>query len=72
LITVSAPDQTRIARLRAKGMDEQDIYNRMAVQPSNEEFIRSADLLFDGNIGNEEYEDAVSSLITQVDGLING
>ncbi len=72
LITVSAPDQTRIARLRAKGMDEQDIYNRMAVQPSNEEFIRSADLVFDGSIDNKEYEDAVSSLIAQVDGLING
>lgn len=72
LITVSAPDQTRIARLRAKGMDEQDIYNRMAVQPSSEEFIRSADLVFDGNISNKEYEDAVSGLIAQVDGLING
>ncbi|MFZ9283120.1 MAG: dephospho-CoA kinase [Candidatus Nanopelagicales bacterium] len=72
LITVSAPDQTRIARLRAKGMDEQDIYNRMAVQPSNEEFIRSADLVFDGSIGSKEYEDAVNGLIAQVDGLING
>lgn len=72
LITVSAPDQTRIARLRAKGMDEQDIYNRIAVQPSNEEFIRSADLVFDGSISNKEYEDAVSSLIAQVDGLIHG
>lgn len=55
-IVVDAPDETRKARLRNRGMEDADITGRMAAQPGRAEWLRAADAVLDnaGGVGDLE------------------
>ncbi len=61
-VVVDAPDEARVARSVARGMDEGDVRRRMAAQPSRAEWLEAADYVVD-NSGNLE------DLSTQVERL---
>lgn len=63
-VVVDAPDEVRVARLRARGMEEADIMRRMKAQPSRSEWLAWADLVVD-NAGDE------GQLEREVDRLLN-
>ncbi len=48
-VVVDAPDQTRVGRLRERGMDPVDIERRMAAQPSRMDWVRAADHVIDNS-----------------------
>lgn len=62
-IAVDAPTESRIRRLKQRGMSERDIDARMAAQPSREEWLSRADLVID-NSGTKR------SLARQIDRMI--
>jgi dephospho-CoA kinase len=57
VVVVTAPDETRIARLTARGMAENDVRARMAAQMPLEDKASRADMLLD-NGGSEADLDA--------------
>ena len=61
--TVDTPTEARRERLRRRGMSDDDIDARMAIQPSREEWRSAADLVVD-NGGTQE------SLVSEIDRLI--
>ncbi len=62
-VVVDAPDEVRVERLRARGMDEADILRRMKAQPSRSEWLAWADFVVD-NAGNEpQLESEVDRLL---------
>lgn len=60
-IVVDAPEDLRIDRLVARGMDIDDAHRRMAAQPTREEWSALADFIFD-NGGAIPFEDEVRRL----------
>ena len=62
-VTVDAPAEVRMARLRGRGMSVHDIETRMAAQPMRNEWLAVADVVLD-NSG------APDSLAAQVDSLV--
>lgn len=65
-VVVTAPMELRIARLKQRGLDALDIFNRISSQPTQEEFIASADLVLDGSAEDAEFEKAGLQLIAQI------
>ena len=65
-VVVTAPMEIRIARLKQRGLDALDIFNRISSQPTQEEFIASADLVLDGSAEDAEFEKAGLQLIAQI------
>lgn len=53
-LVVDAPDDVRMARLRARGMEPEEIADRMAVQPDRETWLASADLVIDNGVGLDD------------------
>ena len=62
-VTVDAPVDVRIGRLRDRGMSGHDIEARMAAQPTREEWLAVADIVID-NSGSPV------ALVTEVDSLV--
>lgn len=56
-VVVDAPDEVRLARLAARGMAEADARQRMAAQPSREEWRRRADVVVDNGSGLDHLEE---------------
>jgi len=50
-VVVDAPDEVRLARLIARGMEDGDAARRMAAQPSRAEWLARADLVVDNGAG---------------------
>lgn len=50
-VVVDAPDEVRVARLIARGMEPGDAARRMAAQPSRAEWLARADLVVDNGAG---------------------
>jgi dephospho-CoA kinase len=50
-VVVDAPDETRLARLLARGLAPEDARRRMAAQASREEWLQRADLVVDNGAG---------------------
>ena len=63
-ITVDAPAEVRVGRLRRRGMSRHDIETRMASQPTRNEWLAVADIVLD-NAG------APDALAAQVDSLVS-
>lgn len=49
VVVVDAPDETRVARLVGRGMDEEDARARIASQSSREERLAAADIVIDNS-----------------------
>ncbi len=65
-VVVVAPMELRIARLKQRGFDALDIFNRISSQPTEAAFIASADLVIDGSVGDSEFESAALQLISKL------
>ena len=52
-VVVDAPDETRRARLRARGMEDDEISMRLEVQPDRAQWLSGADFVVD-NSGDRE------------------
>jgi len=61
-VVVDAPPAVRWARLRSRGMSEDDVEARMAAQPTREEWLALADYVIENGDG--------AGLEGQLDGLI--
>ena len=66
VVAVSAPGETRIARLQACGMDPGDTRARMAAQLSDPERERAADVVVDNDGSLEDLERRVDQMWTDV------
>lgn len=66
-VVVDAPDDTRWARLRGRGLDDEEIAARMASQPSREDWLQAADYVLDNSGTVEELEAEVERLWESVE-----
>ncbi len=71
LIVVTAPESVRIARLTHRGLDSTDIHNRLANQPSEEEYVAAADFIFDGQLQDKAAELALTALLEKLEDKTN-
>jgi dephospho-CoA kinase len=62
VVVVSAPPETQVARMRARGMDEGDVRARMDAQIASEDRVAHADVVLDN-------EGSVDALAVEVDRL---
>jgi dephospho-CoA kinase len=62
IVVVDAPEDVRVSRAMARGMDEADVRRRMAVQTERSDLLEAADVVLD-NAGDR------ASLHEQVDAL---
>jgi dephospho-CoA kinase len=63
LVVVTAPIDLRIKRLRERGLDDFDIFNRMNNQPHEDVFKSSTNFLIDGSLEDSEFDQAVTRLL---------
>jgi dephospho-CoA kinase len=56
VMVVDAPVETRIERLRGRGMSDDDIQARLASQPTRGEWLTAADVVVDNSGGMEDLE----------------
>lgn len=61
-IVVDSADETRLQRLLARGMSEDDAVGRMASQPTRGEWLAAADLVVPNHGDHEELEKTVTIL----------
>ncbi len=61
-VVVDAPDEARVARAVARGMDEDDVQRRMAAQPSREDWLAAADYVVDNSGMREDLRGEVERL----------
>ncbi len=59
-IVVDAPDELRLERAVARGMDPEDARRRMGSQPTREQWLAAADLVIPNFGSLDELEDTVS------------
>lgn len=64
-ISVDAPADVRIERLRARGMSVRDIETRLAAQPTRDEWLATAEVVLDNS-------STLAALAVQVDSLVRG
>lgn len=62
-LVVDAPDDVRRRRLRARGMDDDEIDARMAAQPSRSEWHESADVVVDNSGDLEALEQEIDRIL---------
>lgn len=67
-IVVDAPDEVRVARLVDRGMDLDEVTQRMAAQPSREEWLALADHVVDNGGTPEDLVAAVDRLVEALRG----
>lgn len=75
LLVVTAPDELRLVRLEARGMDPEEARRRMAAQTSDEARLAAADLTLANNGTLAELDEAVSALLRDLgrdDGVRSG
>lgn len=65
-MVVDADEETRMRRAVDRGMAEDDVRRRMAIQPSRAEWLASADLVVPNHDGLEELEHAVAAVSTHL------
>ncbi len=62
-VVVDAPDEIRRARLRDRGMDEDEIERRMSAQPSRHAWLRLADRVLDNSGQLDDLQAQVEKLL---------
>jgi len=62
-VVVDAPDQVRVQRLLARGLDVDEINGRMAVQPDRETWMASADHVIDNAGSLDDLDICVDELL---------
>jgi dephospho-CoA kinase len=62
-MVVDAPDHTRVERSVSRGMDRDDVFARMASQPSRQEWLAAADLVIPNHGDLIDLNDTVASLL---------
>ena len=70
-VVVDAPDDVRLARLVARGMDPDDAARRMAAQPSRGEWLARADLVVDNAGSLEDLEAACRRAWPAITGFVS-
>ncbi len=65
-VVVDVPDGQRVARLLGRGMDRLEIEQRMAAQPSREEWRTLADHLVDNGGSLDDLEAALDALLAAI------
>jgi dephospho-CoA kinase len=61
-VVVDAGLETRMRRLRGRGMDEDDATRRMAAQPERDRWVAAADVLIDNSGQPDTLDDQVDAL----------
>jgi dephospho-CoA kinase len=61
-VVVDADRQTRMDRLRARGLDHEDVARRMAAQPDREDWLAAADFVIDNRGNSDDLEEQVEAL----------
>jgi dephospho-CoA kinase len=69
VIVVDAPDEIRIDRAVARGMDRAEVLRRMRSQPSRAEWLAVADIVIPNHGTLEDLEETVEKLAAGVFGL---
>jgi dephospho-CoA kinase len=67
-VVVDAPDEVRVARLRGRGMTDEEIDARMAAQPSRGEWLALADHVVDNGGDVNVLDERVSRLVDELFG----
>ena len=62
-VVVDAPNEVRVRRLRARGLDVDEIEGRMAVQPDRETWVASADHVIDNSGSLNDLDERVDDLL---------
>jgi dephospho-CoA kinase len=70
IVVVLAPVDLRIKRLRERGLDDFDIFNRMKNQPHEDTFKESGSFLIDGALSDTEFDKAVTNLLADLSSVI--
>lgn len=65
-VVVDAPDEVRVARLVARGLDVDEVTQRMGAQPSREEWLALADHVVDNGGTPEDLVAAVDRLVEEL------
>ncbi len=64
VVVVDAPDEVRVARLADRGMDADEITQRMAAQPSRDEWLAMADHVVDNSGDRAQLQREVDELLS--------
>lgn len=67
-VVVDAPIETRIERLRERGMDDDEIEGRLAAQPSRDHWLDLADEVIDNGGTLEALDARVAALVERLSG----
>ncbi len=67
-IVVDAPDDVRLERAIARGLEREQVLRRMASQPSRQKWLAAADLVIPNNGTVEDLELAVSGIVALIRG----
>lgn len=67
LVVVTAPIDLRIKRLRERGLDDFDIFNRMNNQPHEDDFRAATKFQIDGSLNDDEFNQAVAQVLIDLD-----
>lgn len=62
IAVVHAPEQLRLQRATARGMDQKDVNRRMAIQPTDQEWLAMAAIAIDNSGSQPVLRKAVSTL----------
>ncbi|MEX1280642.1 MAG: dephospho-CoA kinase [Acidimicrobiia bacterium] len=66
VVVVDAPDEVRFARLSDRGLDDDEITQRMAAQPARDEWLAMADHVVDNSGGRDVLQREVDRLLTDL------
>ncbi|MEX1288633.1 MAG: dephospho-CoA kinase [Acidimicrobiia bacterium] len=66
VVVVDAPDEVRVARLSDRGLDDDEITQRMAAQPARDEWLAMADHVVDNSGGRDVLQREVDRLLTDL------
>lgn len=66
-VVVDAPEDVRVARLRDRGMDEEDALRRMRLQPSRDEWLAFADVVIDNSGDRKALEAEVDRVLSRLE-----
>lgn len=66
VVVVDVPDEVRRRRLRVRGMDDEEISQRMAAQPTRAEWLAMADEVVDNSGDRTALDDQVRALLERL------
>jgi dephospho-CoA kinase len=71
MVLVDAPTELRLERLISRGMEPEDVFARMAAQPSRQEWLVGADFVIDNDRG-ADLEEQVHRAIAWLESFVTG